>query len=162
MRLNSDYLTIPLPGVGTIERSNQILWRKIKNLSNFGQKDWRKYVEMVVEVINISHNMTINTSSRILIKGLQNGKNQNCLNKRYKQEIIKGKKKTIRCELSTGEKDLILKKKISDKLKKNQNLDYVMKEKSLSDAYITNNEKYLKLNKTYVKKDQSNVWRETL
>lgn len=52
--------------MGSIERANQTLWRKLRKLAMFGKKNWERYVGKAVWAMNISLHRGIGTSAFIM------------------------------------------------------------------------------------------------
>ncbi|KAF9760594.1 Retrovirus-related Pol polyprotein from transposon [Nosema granulosis] len=161
--------------IGAVERANQTLWQKIRKLSEFGDNDWEKKVGIAARATNISFNRAIKTSpfilkygklptleidkklghitqeldhERILAKVYQNRKN-------YRREIEKGKKRA-KDTFRIGDRVLVYKKQLSDKIKAEWIPGYTILEKIEPDAYIvTKGTSKCRLNKSHLKPDGS-------
>jgi hypothetical protein len=55
--------------VGAVERANQSLMRILKKLTNYGENDWRRFLNQATFAYNISLHRAINTSPYILKYG---------------------------------------------------------------------------------------------
>ncbi|KAF9748547.1 Retrovirus-related Pol polyprotein from transposon, partial [Nosema granulosis] len=166
--------------VGAVERVNQTLWNCIKKLTEFGRLSWKKAVEKATFAINISFNRAIGTSPYILRWAkaplfeidkefgvhtrrfqrdtLINKRNKNF--EKYKSGIEKGNI-VAKDNLYIGEKVLIYRENNSDKLKENWHPGFEITDKILPDAFIVKKDgKFLRVNKSQIKKDTSEGGRE--
>lgn len=163
---------------GAVERVIQTLRNKLKKLTNFGEKDWRKLLEKATLAVNLSYNRAISTSPYIFKnckqldleidrekqKSSQLFTKEDLIRKRdlnfekYSREIQKGKL-TIKTNLVPGDRVLIYRSLIGGKKSeaKWKNGHQIIK-KSSEDSYIVKcikNNSTLRVNKRHIKKDTS-------
>jgi hypothetical protein len=166
--------------VGSVERVNQTLWSKIKKLTNFGESSWKNAVSKATLAVNISFNRAIGTSPHILVwakspelnvdlefgrqpirfKRSDLSREREIHFEKYKKSIVKGSI-SAPDNFEIGEKVLIFRENISDKLKSNWHGGYEITDKIFPDAFMVKRDKTLiRVNKSQIKRDLSFQGRE--
>lgn len=121
--------------IGCIERVNQTLWFKLRKLCEYGKKNWERCVPKAIFSVNISFSRSNGTSTYLLYQGGHPQldidrtlgkpeinvnretliKNREEIQKRYLKDIVKGKIE-IKQKINPGDKVLVFKKNLSNKL----------------------------------------------
>lgn len=161
--------------IGCVERVNQTLWRKIQKLSDFGLKSWEKAVPLATKAVNLSYNRAIGTAPYCIKTGLlpelpidkQLGQETISINQHKLSSIINKAKRSYYNNFTTGKRSapnefqigdrvLVFKKNLSNKLKSNWIQGFVIDSKIPPDAYIVKSKtSTLRLNKCHLKLDKS-------
>ncbi|KAF9760555.1 Transposon Tf2-6 polyprotein, partial [Nosema granulosis] len=166
--------------VGCVERVNQTLWNKVRKLSNFGKRCWEKVVPLATYAVNISFNRAIGTSPFLMKHGrtpeLKTDKmlgipstdvdlvrlydrRQHNLEK-YRKSITKGCIE-IPTTFKIGDRVLVFKKKLSNKLLSCWTPGYVVVGMIPPDAYLVKSgNTTIRLNKSHLKLDTVQPGRE--
>ena len=163
--------------IGAVERANQTLFNKVKKLCHFGENDWDLWLKQATLATNMSFNRSINTSPYILRYGTLPDlkidimlKKTNIIRDRAisrqtrddhfptyaERDIIKGKRQA-KNDYQVGDKVLVFRKQLGDKLKSDWKAGFSILEKITTDAYIvTDGKSKIRANKIHLKHDASN------
>lgn len=160
-----------------VERANQTLWNKIKKLCHYGQKCWERVVPRATLAVNISFNRAIGCfpyelrfgaapqlpiddkmgTTPLIIKKDELLKRRQRVQQKYLKDIIKGKVE-IRDEFSFGDKVLVFKKNLKNKLLSGWTSGYIVIDKVEPYAYIVKSKAgKFGINKRHLKLDRSNL-----
>lgn len=163
--------------VGAVERANQTLLHKIRKLCLFGACPWDRYVNKAVTATNYSFNRSIQTSPFIFKYGrypnlsvdvlanktperidqelLKERRDRNLI--RYEERDIRKGKILIKQEFLTGDRVLVFREKLGEKLGSNWSGGFTITKKESPDSYIvTKGKTTLRANKRHLKLDVSN------
>ncbi|KAF9763004.1 Retrovirus-related Pol polyprotein from transposon [Nosema granulosis] len=155
---------------GAVERVIQTFMGKLKKLSEFGRKNWKKMVEPATLAVNLSFNRAIGTSPfvftmnrlpeleidrelgqpRISITKKECENKRKVVLRRYREAIIKGKKRNTRT-YKIGDKVLIF-RETQNKMKPNWHEGYKITEVLSEDSYLVKkNGREIRVNKNHIK-----------
>ncbi|MGL4342012.1 MAG: DDE-type integrase/transposase/recombinase, partial [Lactococcus lactis] len=162
--------------VGAVERVNKTFMDKLRKLTNFGKTKWETQVEAATLAVNYSYNRSIRTSpymmkfgklpmleidrelnqeEKIISKSCQKNKRDEEITKYYEKDIVKGKIQ-VKMEANKGDKVLIYKEKLGDKLGSCWEKGFIVEERVNDDSYIvTDGKNSRKINKKHLKLDTS-------
>lgn len=160
--------------MGAVERTNQTIFKKIRKLSKFGENDWKRIVEKATYAYNISFNRSIDCSpiqiKYGIIPDLLIDQSVGRINKKISIEYLRAKRdkkfynyaknniekgKILNKETyEIGDKVLVYKEMMGNKLAAKWLPGYEIKERILEDSYIvTKMGKKYRINKDYLKKE---------
>lgn len=158
--------------MGAVGRVNRTLMEKLKKLTNFGSISWELKVKDATDGTNYSYNRSIRVSpyefqrmklpfldvnqelgqSEIFVSKKELIDNRNrYISNYYEKDIVRGKK-TVSRNLTKGDKVLIFKKKLGNKLGSSWIEDYKITGLIREDAYlISNGRSEIRINKKHFK-----------